>query len=233
MAAYEVRLYYRFGIVAYINGIEVYRDNMPSGTITTTTLSTGTYAFTEYRSFIRPGNEIDRTISTLAVEVHFPTTSGQSNVNFDAFLAIYASSTKSTEQNCYVYPYNIALSSSSGYDISNIFDFSKDTSFYSKVVPTSVTYAANAIKPYVNGIRVWPNYLPDASPASFTLQGSNASDSWTDIFAASNVVYKSRSFTTMNSKAKSGVFSKYRLQVNSSSTGSLYGYEIQPVVCSE
>ena len=31
MAAYDVRLYYKAGVIAYINGAEVYRDNMPAG----------------------------------------------------------------------------------------------------------------------------------------------------------------------------------------------------------
>ena len=32
MAAYELGMYYRYGVVAYINGVEIYRDNMPEGT---------------------------------------------------------------------------------------------------------------------------------------------------------------------------------------------------------
>ena len=41
MAAIDIQLYYRFGIVAYINGVEVYRDNMPDGEPTSNTLGTG------------------------------------------------------------------------------------------------------------------------------------------------------------------------------------------------
>ena len=36
MAAYDVRLYYKAGVVAYINGAEVYRDNMAAGDVTST-----------------------------------------------------------------------------------------------------------------------------------------------------------------------------------------------------
>ena len=43
IAAYELSLYYRFGIVAYVNGEEVYRDNMPNGEIIPTTAATGSY----------------------------------------------------------------------------------------------------------------------------------------------------------------------------------------------
>ena len=43
MAAYDVRLYYKAGVVAYINGAEVYRDNMPSGDVTSDTAATSEY----------------------------------------------------------------------------------------------------------------------------------------------------------------------------------------------
>ena len=33
MAAYDVRLNYKAGVIAYINGAEVYRDNMPAGDV--------------------------------------------------------------------------------------------------------------------------------------------------------------------------------------------------------
>ena len=39
MAAYDVRLKYKAGVVAYINGAEVYRDNMPAGDISSDCLS--------------------------------------------------------------------------------------------------------------------------------------------------------------------------------------------------
>ena len=43
MAAYELSLFYRFGIVVHINGKEVYRDNMPVGDVTSTTAASGQY----------------------------------------------------------------------------------------------------------------------------------------------------------------------------------------------
>ena len=43
LAAYELNLKYRFGVIAYINGNEIYRDNMPAGEVTPTTQATGSY----------------------------------------------------------------------------------------------------------------------------------------------------------------------------------------------
>ena len=58
MAAYDVRLYYKAGVIAYINGAEVYRDNMPAGDVTVSTAATGQYTDVAYRGFIRPGSEV-------------------------------------------------------------------------------------------------------------------------------------------------------------------------------
>ena len=91
MAAYDVRLYYKAGVIAYINGAEVYRDNMPAGDASSTTAATGEYTNIAYRGFIRPGSEVASQQSILAVEIHFLTP--QTTVDFNAYLAILAAST--------------------------------------------------------------------------------------------------------------------------------------------
>ena len=91
MAAYDVRLYYKAGVIAYINGAEVYRDNMPAGDASSTTTATGEYTNIAYRGFIRPGSEVASQQSILAVEIHFLTP--QTTVDFNVYLAILAAST--------------------------------------------------------------------------------------------------------------------------------------------
>ena len=54
MAAYDVRLYYKAGVIAYINGAEVYRDNMPEGDVDSATVASGEYSEIAYHGFIRP-----------------------------------------------------------------------------------------------------------------------------------------------------------------------------------
>ena len=101
MAAYEVSMNYQFGIIAYVNGVEEFRDHMEEGEVTATTPSNGAFETYEYHGFIRPAGEIE-SLSVLAVELHFPTT-GEHAVEFDAFVASLASSTPVTENsNCYV-----------------------------------------------------------------------------------------------------------------------------------
>ena len=100
MAAYDVRLLYKAGVIAYINGVEVYRDNMPAGMITSSTAATGEYPELAYRGFIRPGSEVASQQSILAVEIHFFTP--QTTVDFNAYLAILASSTKLMQITCLI-----------------------------------------------------------------------------------------------------------------------------------
>ena len=53
MAVYELALRYRYGAVAYINGVEVFRDNLGSGTISPDSPSVGSYPSYSYHNVIR------------------------------------------------------------------------------------------------------------------------------------------------------------------------------------
>ena len=88
MTAYEVQFLYRSGIVAYINGIEVYRDNLPLGMILPQTEATSGYASAEFRGTIRNAFEITCSDCVLAVEIH---PLEEETVVFDAWLAVYSS----------------------------------------------------------------------------------------------------------------------------------------------
>ena len=89
MAAYEVRFNYRYGIVAYVNGVEIYRDNMPSGEISQTTLAMGFYESYAFRGTLRSAVEVADD-SVLAVEIHLYEGSSASP-NETAFAAITCS----------------------------------------------------------------------------------------------------------------------------------------------
>ena len=154
MAAYDVRLYYKAGVIAYINGAEVYRDNMPAGEASAATAASGSYEDIAYRGFIRPGSEVASQQSILAVEVHFVST--QTEVDFNAYLAILAAST--TEGNCFIYSEDVEVEANGGSDVENILDFGRTSYFYitAAYLPATVTYSFQGPRPYVNSIRVWP-----------------------------------------------------------------------------
>ncbi|KAK8828443.1 hypothetical protein WA556_004856, partial [Blastocystis sp. ATCC 50177/Nand II] len=69
LAAYEVRFNYRAGIVAYLNGVEIYRKNMAPGAVTSDTYATGQFNTAMFRGVVRSAAEVSGSTVTLAVEL--------------------------------------------------------------------------------------------------------------------------------------------------------------------
>ena len=155
MASYEVRMNYRFGVIAYVNGEEVYRDNMPSGPVSSDTECSDSYSTLDMRGFLRSGREVRSSSSILAVELHFPDAS-QTTVDFDAFLALLTPSV--LDAPCVLYPYPVTITSSVlGLTASNIFDFNPGTSISMRDSSISTFWfdieVNSTVIPQVNGIR--------------------------------------------------------------------------------
>ena len=90
MAAYEVRMRFRYGIIAYINGMEIYRRNMPVGEVTSSTEAIGSFTTSEFRGVVRSGLEIESSDCVLAVEIHMSAGAIVTSIDFDAWLSVYA-----------------------------------------------------------------------------------------------------------------------------------------------
>jgi hypothetical protein len=76
------------GAVVYVNGVEVARDNMPAGTITSSTRAASNRsgaAESEIRSFTIPPSVVQVGANTIAVEVHQDAPSS-SDLSFQAAL---------------------------------------------------------------------------------------------------------------------------------------------------
>ena len=227
MAAYEISLNYRCGIKVYINGIEEISDNMSADST-----ASGCYSTTSYHSYIRPGIEVTNAQSILAIEVHYMDNEAH-DVDFDTYVALMASTV--TDDTCFIYPYDVTLTTEQGSNVDNIFDFSFSTAFTATdtQLPTSVTYDLQGAIPFINSIRVWPYTAPTTAPNSFTLQGSTTATTWNDVLTVSNAIYQSNEYHIMSSLFYGNLYNKYRLQITGSSamTG-LNAYEVQPVICS-
>ena len=104
------------GVIAYINGYEVYRDNMPEGDVSSTTAASGQYSEIAYRGFLRPGLEVASEQSILAVEIHFVNTS--SAVDFNAYLAILDRSIYI--DSCFTYAESIEVLSDTGSNVESV-----------------------------------------------------------------------------------------------------------------
>ena len=229
MAAYNVKLYYKAGVVAYINGAEVYRDNMPAGDPQSTTAATGQYTDIAYRGFIRPGSEVSTQQSILAVEVHF--LAAQTNVDFNAYLAILATST--AEGNCFIYSDDASVSSTQSTSVSGIYDWSRSTSYYisSTYFPATVTYSLEGDKAYINSVRVWPYSSPTYGISTFTWQGSNDNSQWTNIVSVSGATYESSTYKSFGGYFYAGLYPYYRINIESGVSSYAYVYELQPLIC--
>ena len=95
LAVFELALRYKYGIIAYINGIEIFRDNLPSGSISYQQPASGSYSTCEYHSIIRQASLASSSTCLLAIEYHF-TNQVTPVIEFNSWLSFYASSIPNT-----------------------------------------------------------------------------------------------------------------------------------------
>ena len=225
MAAYEVSFKYRYGIVAYLNGVEIYRDNMPEGVVTSSTLASASYPSVDFHSIIRSGYEVYARNFMLAVELHFRDTEEYS-VTFDSFLSLLAPSIQDNE--CFVYPYEMILSSPSISNATNLFDFAYDTSFVNTEA-TDVSYSLAGAKALINSIRIYPHTNPAAAPHSFIFSGTNdkTNPTWRPIIQVKEAVYDAKSYKIFSGYLIDRPFTEYQFSFLSNATT----FEAQPLIC--
>ena len=235
MAAYEVEMNYQYGIVAYVNGMEIFRDHMADGAVSPSTSSSGGFNDYEYHGFIRPAKEVEAS-SVLAVELHFPT-ADKFKVLFDAYVALLGSSTPVTDTDkCFVYPYAVTLTATGGYDPRLAFDFDKTSYFHAPddSLPVSVTYELAGPRMHVNALRVWPYTFTTNAPGSFTLAGAmSTSGTYSNVIAAHGS-YRSSQYKLFFGHLNARAYQTYRLTISSAaSAATVYGVEVQPVTCAD
>ena len=86
MVAIDVEFKYKNGIIAYLNGAEIYRDNMPEGEASSETLASGGYSDLAFHGIIRSSSIAEGSQCLLAVEVHFRQTGYMESIEFDGFM---------------------------------------------------------------------------------------------------------------------------------------------------
>ena len=233
MAAIEFQLNYRYGIVAYINGNEVYRDNMADGEPTSSTLATGSYMVYDYHGVIRPSTIAESSSSVLAVEVHFLSTDYSELIQFNGFLAFYAGI--STSDLCFVVPNDVTATGTSFTTPANAFSWTYSTSAYFTSTYTSGTLTAEyqgASLPMVNSVRIWPYTSTTTHVVHFLVEGAASSlGPWTPILETDGGTYTSSQWKQWDSVAPSPRYSLFRLTAYKRGTGSTYVNELQYLVC--
>ena len=239
IAALETRLLYRYGVVAYINGNEIYRDNMPSGDVTASTLASGSYSVSEYRGVIRPsGILVSSAQNVLAVEVHFTSSTHEEVPAFNAWLAVYSATV--TDDPCYVLPYPPTMTTNGlSTTLDNLMDWNIVTSYiYSDIAttPFDLTFSYSNVSPVINGIEYYSPYVLDKNPKNFVLSGTNDSINpvYTDILTETSATFSRNTYNYNFAYFHSQYFKNHRLRVNSvysSTATSLEIFDIHFAVC--
>ncbi|KAK8790586.1 hypothetical protein WA171_002108 [Blastocystis sp. BT1] len=216
MASIDIQFYYSHGIIAYINGIEVFRDNMPHGIINHSTLATNSYSYSSYRGIILPAFYAQFNQSVISIELHF-TSVNERTIDFNSFIS-YQSGI-STDNPCSVYPHSISASGTFNYLISP------------SSLPAYVIGSFTIIIPLINSIRLYTEYS-SYSPSSLIVSGSDSDSSWT-IFTQSGDTYIRYSWKqwSLNSPSQ---FKSIKFTVNSvQSTSEARITELQFMTCNQ
>lgn len=225
--AYEARFNYGHGIIAYINGVEIYRDNLPAGVIDATTPATGSYETYQYRGVIRNGLEV-ASESVLSVAIHLPDQTSEPKRKFDAWLAEYISG---NNDECYVVPYDVEVTGTRS-DVAQSFNWNIGDFMYIPNYPTTVNYHyTENVAPAVNGVRIFPASHYAQAPREYRLSGSSTTSAYTVVLHATDVVYQFNKYETRTSTSVPSPWRYYQIDVLAASGGIGYAYEMQLCVC--
>ncbi|KAM7457524.1 hypothetical protein BLSTO_01723 [Blastocystis sp. subtype 1] len=233
MAAYEYDFNYRYGIIAYVNGKEIYRDHMAAGAVTPSSSSSGSFNAYEYHAVIRPAFEVTVGNNVLAVELHFPS-AGENAVEFDAFVAALASSTPLTETDkCYVYPYDITVTGG-GTSPANSHDWYKGSyaAASASALPVTLNFELSGPLALINGMRIWPSGSPQNAPGTFLLEGSTGTGVWSTVMGFFDQTYETSKYKSFFGYFSTATYSSYRMTISAAAAStSVHLYEAQPAVC--
>ena len=160
--AYKLSLNYRYGIIVFVNGTELMRDNLPQGEIFDTTPAEGGYNDYQERIYLRNCNELPASYFYLSVELHWTLNDMMSGkpmrVLFDAWFAELGN-TPNTQ--CYMIPLRPeSMDNATDFSFVTSLQFPPDRALYSRSFPDS--YTINTIEFYSLTLSCW-------MPQEFTL----------------------------------------------------------------
>ena len=193
-STFELGLYTREGIVAYINGEEVIRKNLPAGPVSADTVATKIDETSSYLRVVSSRRVFMSDASVVvAVEIHKNVNDTQHYTDdFKAYLIPHQQAKD----------YRVAdgsavctTSSPTNEHVNNLFDDNKATEWSAYTDPSiAITYTFN------NNRREWFNQYsftssssnPDRDPMTWRVEGSNDGLTWNRIDYQSNFLFTSR-----------------------------------------
>lgn len=233
MVAYEVQFFYRYGIVAYIEGLEIWRDNMPQGAISNSTVSTGDYGVLGYHGVIRSARDLPQASTVLAVEIHYATAESHT-IDFDAWLAVYAQTL--SEALCYVIPLEPHFDSTPTIEgLERLTDYDMDSVMQAGAIGSGILIDyeyLDAIVPAVSGIRIYSQIYPKNSPKSFTVSYSSSEvGHYQEVIATKDMNYGSLQHKILTTPTSEDPYRYWRVYVSESESMELSIAEMQLLVC--
>ena len=84
--SYLAKFRYSQGIIVYMNGMEVFRDNMDKGAIFPSSSPVSSYSSIEYRGYIRSFSDLMSSTIVVAVGLFFSPLHPSSQVEFDGYI---------------------------------------------------------------------------------------------------------------------------------------------------
>ena len=232
-AAIEVQLKYRYGVIAYINGIEIFRDNMPEGVVSSGTLATGYYNSTSFHGIIRSADVAEQPSSVLAVEVHFNQTSHEEVIQFNGFLSMLVGIASSNK--CFVLPQDSVIATSSFFsNPKNALDWGRASYSYTTMDNSyfTVDFSTVPARAYVNGFRLWPFTSPASSLNMFSVSGAHInSGPYEEIISITNSVYSSNTWKQWVRVTPVDCYSYLRITNMAALAVTMSIYEFQFLVC--
>ena len=233
MAAIDAQFKYKSGIVAYINGVEIFRDNMPAGEISQGTMAIGDYATSDFHGVIRSAAVAESAQSVLAVELHF-VQNNPVTMDFDAFLS-YGAGINATN-NCFAAVTNVTATSIGVSNPSYAFDYTRtnSASITTSQLPKDIiiSFIGN-VYPLVSAVRIYPSSTPLTSPSSFILYGGESSGTtvWNKLMDPLFQTYNSLEWKQFDRFTEPDLYKAMKLTLTASSAATLNLFEMQFMVC--
>ena len=202
---FEMQLKYRAGVVVYLNGEEIYRRNLPSGAITSSTTAIGGEASSSWKTVSGVISRLSAGQNTLAVGI---VTLTDNAMDFDAILRLMGETILVTRY----WTFTTINSADNLFDINSATTFT--TAFAAAAPATAGIKFTNRAEAFNEYCLVSSSAVADHDPANWTIEGSNDDETFETLDTRTDIVLGSRSteycfYMANNRKA----FSTYRMKV--------------------
>lgn len=191
-AGLDVRVKSRAGLLLYINGNEIFREFLPDGEISTSTIPTGGATSTTYKSISVSTKHVNTGSNTIAIAIVNLPSSNPTTVLFDCMINMISENPPSRNWGLTLTS-DPSSSSSSAYLIDNLL-----TTHWIKTNPTkfdlSITfdYGADRRETFNKNCIASSNYVNAYDPSDWAIYGSNDGETMTLIANVTNAYYSSR-----------------------------------------